>query len=389
MGRSLRFSICFVLVTQSLLAQAPDRAEGPVAQSGAALLTFDWRGIELLPAETGWQLRAADVVLKEFQREADAREALRLVKDLQLTQRGVIGTPQPVLEYWLSDGHAPTALPRERRVLFFDPDTLRVEAVQGCCFLRDAHQILFNFGGHAEDAHQALAMIRRYGFNQIGFVGNGAPAMMYFLVDQNRAADKQKPAGPFGKQIPLPEPLKPNVAGDPKGMPSTVPFTRQLATSSPLLPEQSSAAERVPFNWRQVQVRQDHGDWKLMAGSYVLANCGRSDRTASDALRVLQHYRFTEHCRIGQPTPSFTFFLVNGQPPRGVMFGLNSVPFRPETLAVQQLGGVWVVSDGGRPILEFGDKADDARTALQLIQRLHFDHLCRVGAGMTFLVRSR
>src|SRR5262245_28573160 len=192
MGRNLRFSILFVLVTQPLLAQAPERAEGAVAQSAEALLTFDWRQIDLRPAETGWQLRAADVVLKEFQREADAREAVRLVMDLQLTQRGAIGTPQPVLEYWLSDGPAPTALPRERHVLFFNPDTLRVDAVQGCCFLRDARQILFNFGAHAEDAYQALAMIRRYGFNQIGFVGTGAPAMMYFLVDHNRAADKQR-----------------------------------------------------------------------------------------------------------------------------------------------------------------------------------------------------
>src|SRR5262249_2244356 len=127
----------------------------------------------------------------------DGREALHLIQELQLTQRGAIGTPQPVLEYWLSDRHAPIAMPRQRRVLFFDPSTLRVESVQGHWFLRDAQQILFNFGPQAEDAQQALAMIQRYGFNEIGFIGRGTPAMMYFLADPNQqTGGERQPSGP-------------------------------------------------------------------------------------------------------------------------------------------------------------------------------------------------
>ena len=259
--------------------------------------------------------------------------------------------------------------------------------------------MLFNFGPQRDDAEQALAMIRRYGFDQLGFVGRGAPPMMYFLADPRRLASRQRPAGYFGIHAGYDKALKPDPepgvkppAREEKLLPSALPVTRQLASTAALLPDSPAAGERVPFDWRQVQVKQDHGQCRLAIGSYTIASFGRNDRLAREAERVVQHYRFTEHCRIGQPTPSFTFFLVSGQPPRGVLFGLNDLPFRPEALRVQQVAGFWAVCDGDRPILQFGDKADDARTAVQVIQRFHFDHLCRVGdseSGMSFLVRSR
>jgi hypothetical protein len=149
----------------------------------------------------------------------------------------------------------------------------------------------------------------------------------------------------------------------------------------------------VTFDWRQVQLRRDKEDWKLAAGSLVLASFGPNERDARQGLAALQHYHFTEQRQIGRPRPAFTYYLVNGEAPRGLMFGLGSVPFQPDALALRELDGNWTLADGNKPILQFGDRAEEAKQALQVIQKYRFDHLYRIGpggtTGMTVLVRSR
>ena len=49
-----------------------------------------------------------ETVLKDFGRnEREARQAWYLIRELRLNQHATIGTPRPVVEYWLHDGHAP------------------------------------------------------------------------------------------------------------------------------------------------------------------------------------------------------------------------------------------------------------------------------------------
>jgi hypothetical protein len=139
-------------------------------------------------------------------------------------------------------------------------------------------------------------------------------------------------------------------------------------------------------------VRRDGQDWKLTFGSYTLANFGADERVARQALAAVRHYRFNQHCLVGRPTPVFSYFLVNGRAPHGLMFGLGAVPFRPEALTVRQVGGSWVIGDAVQTLIDFGDHEEGARQTLQVIQRHRFDHLCRVGppgAALTFLVRAR
>ena len=62
-------------------------------------------------------------------------------------------------------------------------------------------------------------------------------------------------------------------------------------------------------------------------------------------------------------------------------------------MVVREVNKQWMVCEGQRPLVNFGDKPEDARALLQAIQRHHFDHLCRIGHGdgqpLTFLVRAR
>jgi hypothetical protein len=152
-------------------------------------------------------------------------------------------------------------------------------------------------------------------------------------------------------------------------------------------------ADRVPLDWRQVQLARDNGNWKLVTGGYVLADFGPDEHDARLALAAAKHYRFTEQCHLGGPNDASSYFLCNGQAPRGLMPGLDGVAFQPESVAVCQVGPEWALSAGGQVLVRFGDHPDEARLMLAAVQRYRFDRLCRLGppgaGGMMLFMKTR
>jgi hypothetical protein len=402
---------------------APPAETAPPAPAAPAppeaLQSFDWTRAELQWNGKRWQVVAGGVVLKDFgARQEEACAALRLVRQLRLTQHGAVGTPRPVMEYWLADGRAPQGLVTGLHPIPLDPATLRVELVQGQWCVRDNTRVLFTFGPHADDANQALAVIRRYGFTQVGFLGRGVPDMLVFLgsTAPTAATGADRPAPtPFSRVVPPAHPpgqavrqagfsagqpdggvvtagLKQPASGDGVG-PSPLPFGRQPGAADPAVGGRPPETDRVPFNWRQAEVRQEGNDWKLVAGNSTLANFGPHDTDARLALNVVRFYHVTEQGVIGGPRPLFNYFLCNGQAPHGYMLGVENMPFHPDALTVRQAGDSWLIYDGGRALLNFGDRPDDARRALDVIRHYQFDTLCRVGhadtGGLTFFIRAR
>jgi hypothetical protein len=392
-------------------------AVAPAASPTENLISFDGSQAELRWENGTWVLAAGSVRLKDFgNRPVEAREALRLVRELRLNQLGTVGGPRPVMEYWLTDGQAPAGFHTGQQLQTFNPDALKVEQFEGHWCVRDGDHILFAFGPHVDLAQQALGIIQRYRFNAIGYVGQPVPDMIYFAVEpaapRPTAAGGPLPivtgsVGPgqftvqngFGASaVGSAVPALPKQA--PAGPPDRVAQlqvlaqtqVRQLDMAGPLLPDPSFLGERVPFDWRQVQLRQQNRDWVLAAGSLVLANFGVNAMEARQALRVLEHYRFTEERRVGGPNPVFSYFLTNGQAPRGQLFGLPSVTFHPEAVTVRQIGGLWSVCEHDRVILPLRGRLEDAQQVLQIIQHEGFDCLCQVGAAtpatMAFFVRE-
>ena len=151
-------------------------------------------------------------------------------------------------------------------------------------------------------------------------------------------------------------------------------------------------AERVTFDYRQAQVRQEGGHWKLATGTRVIADFGANAQTAKDALHAVQYYRLTEQNMVGQPTPYCSYFLSNGQALRGIVMGAVTVPIQPQQLAVQKIGDRYVVASGNKPILQFGDRPDEANQMLEVMRRHRFDHIVHVGGpeeeGLTLMVRA-
>lgn len=417
----------------------------PSAPSLGSSVTFDTNIAELKWQDNRWGLWAGNVYLKDFGRyETEGREVLRLVRELRLNALATIGTPRPIMEYWLSNNEAPRGPIAGLRTLPIDQASLRAEQVQGQWVVRDGQRILFNFGSQGDAARQAAGAIQQYGFTQVGYVGQVSPVMLVFLapptavpaaatmpgaaptarttVDANRSrgmrfpnlasllsTSKDAPAAtptmpppsspvssaalpslPPGQQpSPLPvTPLSPTNGIVPVNMTTPAAST---APGAPLLGWGGGQPDRVPFDARRLEVRRDKGDWKVAAGAHVLANFGPSEADARLAQAALRYYHCTEMVTVGRPQPVMSFFLANGQAPRGQMLGLHGTSFRPDSLSLRQLGPSVVLWDGQQVVLSFGDRGAEAQQALQAIQQHRFDRLVRIGQGdhsMTLLVRA-
>lgn len=416
----------FLLAVGRVLAQTPTQpaplpALPPPAQLAPApaedLVTFDGHGARLDWADHRWRIVAGERVLKDFgRRESEARQALRLIQELNLTQRGTVGRPAPVMEYWLTAGQGPQGLTPGLRRLPIDLKSLRVEQVQAQWCLRDDQRVLFNFGLYASEARRALAILRKYQFAQVGVLGQAAPSMILFLSETgdgdgssltptrihqvslraSPAKGTRPPDSMFGPVVTAAVP--PIHEGDsslrrahPIVFKGQQDHSTRRAGRNPGLPGWDEQSEWVPFDWRQVQVREEEGVWKLAVDSCVLASFGIDEQAARQALAAVRHYHFTEHCRVGQPAPVFSYFLVNGQAPRGLLFGVAGQAFQPDRLSVQPLGRQWAICSGDQVLIVLGEDSGEAQRLLEVIRRNQFDRLCRIGPSekesMTFFVR--
>jgi hypothetical protein len=401
---------------------APDATPQPLSEN---LQRFDPDTLVLTWSNNRWLLSAGNVVLKDFGRkESEGRQAMRLARSLRLNQYATIGSPAPVMEYWLSDGRAPCGIVPGYPVVSFDADSLHVESAVGQWCVRDSRRVLFNFGSRPDDARQALAVLRKYGFSQVITVGQMTPSMFVFLA--NPSGDMAAASRPHHQltnhETPevaerKAEELKrlkdrfPDLNAETVAQPTLRPLRtpdqpRQAftATSREFGGDGPNAAarqhdvggadrgDRVPFDWRQVQVRLDGKEWRLAVGSLVLANFGPGQDAARRALDVIRYYHFTEKHLIGGGGSRFSYYLINGLAPRSLPFGIPSEPFEPDALQILEVEGQWAVCAGARPIIVVGERRDEAADLLTVIKRQHFDHLCRVGRvedGFTFLVRTR
>lgn len=388
---------------QSLMQQTPQPAGNGQLEK---VTQFDHRFAEIRWKDNHWQLVSRDTVVKDFdKRELEAQEALRIIRELRLTERATLGAPLPIMEYWLSDGRAPSAsVGLGMHVMSFDPDQMSVAFLNGQWCLRDPRRAYFNFGSRADHAQRALDVIRKHHFNQVGYVGQPVPVMIYFLSSEKQAeAPPPIPSAPTVRVItPTMGPQAASGQHEPVAQPSAPqlgqsvtprPMVQQTSASSIHLPAPTASEERIPFDSRFVKVAMEGNQWRVRLGDQLLGSFGDRERDARQAVAIMQHCRFNEIGVIGKPVPTFSYFLTNGKLPRGPIMGLNDVSFRPDQLVVQQIGKNFILTDGKRTLLALGEKAEDAQQVLQTIQRLQCDRLCRVGnplaGGITFLERTQ
>lgn len=333
------------------------------------LLTVDPSSFTLRRQYGSWQLYAGALPLHDFGDDREtADEAVRCIRGLHPTRWGRIGTPKPVVEYGLVDGEPSKWTLTPKVWMPFDLNGLNTEQVRGAWVVRDGEKILLNFGTSRDDADQAVAVAKRYGFNRLGFAGFPRPAFAFFF------------AGPSV--------IGADNGNDPLAALVRTAQERDLARTGVDVPGLGYVGERLVIDSRKVEARKDRNEWVLAHGGDVLARFGYGELTARDALKAVQAGRFTEFCRVG----GLTFFLVNSSAPDRVPFGVIGRPFNVDRLRIANLGvGRWDVLDSGNRVLASCSTKDEAEQAAHVLRAFRFDTDCQIGSGdhaMRFFVRQ-
>jgi hypothetical protein len=317
----------------------------------------------------GWQVALGPRVFRELgEDEGGAKDIVRTLRELRPTEWAAIGTGRPVVEYGLANGRPLTVGGFPRSAAAIDLRTVRLDAVRGVWVVRDDAAIHFNFGLHRADAEQAVAVIRRYGFNRVGLLGSNpaAPAMTYLFA----ALDGD------GATVAAAHPLAAAVQ------------EQTLARVGIPVPGVGYVGEAVRIDPRRLDVRREGSEWVLASGAEVLGRFGPAEYAAREAARTVQEGRYTEFCRAG----GVTFFLANGKAPARVPFSAVGRRFDPAGLRAAAYGNRWAVTEAGRHLFDAADQAE-ADGLIRLVRHFGFDTVCQLGnpprAGITFLAKGR
>ncbi|MCZ2341729.1 MAG: hypothetical protein LC104_08020 [Bacteroidales bacterium] len=333
------------------------------------LFTIDPSNVLLRRQAGSWQLLAGSRLLHDFGDDREtAQEALRAMRGLRANQWGRIGSPRVVVEYGLVDG-APSPWATAPRIwLPVDLSSLKAEQMRGTWVVRDRENILLNFGVSQADAHQAVAVAKRYGFNRLSFAGFPNPAAAFLF------------AGP-------------PVIGSRGGNDSlasivTLAQERNLQRTGIAVPGVGYLGEQLTIHPHQVEVRKQAGTWVLAQGPDIVAAFGSAELTARAALRAVRDGRFTGYCQVA----GLTFFLVNGAAPAREPFGVIGYRFSVDHLRiVERSSGQWELLDtSNRKLVSVATRAE-AEQAAQVLRAFRFDTECRIGTGessLRFFVRS-
>lgn len=413
----------------------PKSALPPIATSHSGLprsenlRRFNPHLVRLRWQDGRWWLEGGGLHKDFGRRQEEARQALQLIRSLDLDQRGTIGKPQPLMEYWLHRGKAPGGFTPGMRMIPIDGKNMAVDKVEGQWFLAEGRKALFRFGPHEQEARQALAVIQKYNFDHIGIVGQATPSMLIFLKRKSSLADHGRfDLSPYRKTTAAPsmiqqashreeesekKPLKRVESALPisvipplrpegqKARPDLIrskiirpkrfrsPFSRNQLRNDP---DDPVALDRVAFDYRQARIERDGLRWKLMVGRTEIADFGLSERQARIAMAAITHYRLSSMHLIGGENPVARYFLSGGSPPRGIMHGLIYDRFRPESLRIQQRGEHYHLYAAARPLLDCGPEKKNAQYIMDVIHKYRFDRLCRIGANdketLRFFVKS-
>ncbi len=342
----------------------------PQKEKGAR---FDGSMVSVRKFQDGWQVWSGGVVLRDFGRsQTDAEEAARTIRELRTTDWFAIGDGRPTLEYGLTNGrpHLPTFTPKMTTP--FDLASVRVDNIRGVWCLRDDASILVNFGRQRDDAEQALAVIRKYGFNRLGTIGNPARMSVLFAQPGLTAARPGMGAAPAGL-----------------GQLAQAAQEQSLTRTGIAVPGAGYVGERLVIDPKKMEIRREKGEYVLAHGPDVMAKFGMSEWSARDALRVVQDMRVTEFCRFNA---DITFYLVNGLPPARPPFSVQSTRFDPDRLAIRPAsnGATGVYDINGRLLYSVASK-EEAESLVKMLQHYKFDQQGQMGlsgrTGLKFLAK--
>lgn len=111
--------------------------------------------------------------------EAEARQALRVIRHYRADQSCFVGRPDPSLSYLLAGGAAPAGPMPGEDCVGFNPGNIEVRQIGGRWKIVEGSHWIFDFQNKEAEARQALSIISHHGFRNSCFVGRPNPSFSY------------------------------------------------------------------------------------------------------------------------------------------------------------------------------------------------------------------
>jgi hypothetical protein len=347
--------VASVSLGQEAPRKLPAEFAEPTATEIGSLVGFDPDALTLKRVNNRNQLWAGNQLLKDFGvQESEARDALRLIRDMGYNQYGTIPGATPAFEFWLRDGEALKGGLAVRNVVPFNAAAIQVENISGAWVVRDDKMMLYNFGTQRQAAEQAFAVLRKFQFSQLGVIGLPNPAMTYLVVG-NFARPPQSP-------VPSASPAREIV--------------QQVAQQGLMIPEVGYVGARTPIDQRKLDVAKVGVNWVLVHDKETLGHFGPNMNDARAASRMLLNAHITEVVRVGKS--GFPIYLSNGQPPRSAGLGFNNIRLQPSAMKAQMVNNVACLVEEGRIVFEL-PSMEDAELLLRTLRHFKIDQISPIG----------
>ncbi len=304
-------------------------------------ISFDPTKVEAKQISGNWKVVQGDMWMLDFgASKENAVKAVQIIQHYKMDSQCFVGRPNAPMQYYLVNGKAPVGPFPGEDAIPFNPKTTEAKQINGAWKVVDGDHWMLDFGKSEANANEAVSIIKKYEFNNICFVGRPNAPMMYFRKD------KPKLLLPgYGRQIPGP----------------------------------AMKEDCIKFNPNQVEAKQISGNWKVVQGDMWMLDFGASKEQAEKAVKIIKFYMMDQQCFVGRPNPPMQYYLTNGKAPAGEFPGEDAIPFNPKTTEAKQINGAWKVVDGDHWMLDFGANKENADTAVKIIKKYEFNHICFVG----------
>lgn len=162
----------------------------------------------------------------------------------------------------------------------------------------------------------------------------------------------------------------------------TGPHQHPVVPPGPPIPP--SGDRCIFYNPATVAAQLVSGRWKVVDSGHVLFDFDSRQSDALKTVSIIQHYHMNETCTVGtnlpgELTPPFQYELVSGSAPSGTMLGEDCIGFNLATVANENFGGRWTITDGSQLMFNFGPQKTAADEGVNIIKHYAFNQSCFVG----------
>jgi hypothetical protein len=144
-------------------------------------ISIDYSKVSLALIGNRYKIVQGTMWLLDFGMDiASATKALNIIKFYKFTQQCFVGRPNPSMQYYLCNSTSPVGAFSGEDAIGFNPSAIKVKKINNSWKIVEGSHWIMDFASSETEALTAFAIIQKYGFNKICFVGRPNASMTYF-----------------------------------------------------------------------------------------------------------------------------------------------------------------------------------------------------------------